>query len=150
MSLCVTHIFGPMFTTSNLLSVADCDAAIAKVTEMKVSYEARKYSLNRQIPNLEGAQDVPTLIAGLQSDINGLLTLIESSTNEDFIDDLTKKKNNFQNKLIDLENKAETSVIAVKVEKNLELEIAESAIAAATAALDAYTARRTQLVAQAA
>jgi gamma-glutamylcysteine synthetase len=139
-----------MLNSTNLLTVADCDTAITKVTEEKVAYEARKYSLNRQIPNLEGAQDVAALIASLQSDINGITTLIESSTNEDFVDDLTKKKNNFQNKLIDLQNRAETSVLAIKVEKYLDLDVAETAIAAATAALDAYTARRAQLVANAA
>ncbi len=138
-----------MLNPTLLLTVAECDTAIAKANEKKVTYESRKFSLTRQIPNLEGAVDVDQMIIGLQSDIEGLNLLIAQSTNEDLVDDLTKRRNNFQNRLIDLQNRPETSVVSVKVDKHLDLEIAEAGIAAATAALSAYTTRRAELVAAA-
>ncbi len=136
-----------MLQSNLLMTVSECDTAIAKATEEKVSYEARKYSLNRQIPHLEDAQDVAVLIANAQSDIAGLEVLIASALDEDMKDSLIKKRNNFQNRLIDLQNRSEVSVVSTKVDKHLALDIAEAGIAITTAALTAYQERKAELVA---
>ncbi len=136
-----------MYQSSNLTTVAECDTAIAKVMEEKVSYDNRKQSITKQLPNLEGAQDVASMIANLQADIASIDQAVLTATDPDFKVSLMKRKNNYENKIMDLEKRGEISVLATKVEKHLDLVVVEAGIVATTAALEAYQTRRAELLA---
>lgn len=138
-----------MLQSSSLMTVADCENAIAAATEEKVMYEARKISLSKQIPNLEGALDVSELIANVQADLAAMDQLLSTAVDPDLILSVTKRRNNFENRLIDLQNKPEVSVMKIKTAKHLDLDSAEYGTSNCVAAITAYEARKAALAAAA-
>ncbi len=136
-----------MFQNSNLATLSDCDIAIAKSNEEKLSYDYRKSQLLKQIENLSSTEDVSSLITEVQNEITQLDTALALLAEGDLKDTLQIRKNACASKLIQLNNRSTDPKVGLQVEKHLELVSVEAGLAESISAIAAYQTRRSDLVA---
>jgi hypothetical protein len=135
-----------MINTSLLATVSECDAALAKASTEKVNYEFRRQSLTRQIANLMNTAAETNTVAEIQARMTELDNAIAALSPGSIKDDLLIEKNNLENKLIRANNNGPVVVQGqIVMEKQLDLMVAESAVAHCDTAISEITTRKTAL-----
>jgi hypothetical protein len=134
------------YSISSIETVAACDALILMVSKDKSDHEFRKLSLTRQYESLSSnSMETSADLAQINSELATIIPLIDTLSSGDYKNDLISKKLKLEAKKFDLENKVADYDMKVKIEKELDINNAESQIANANALLAALDARRTEL-----
>lgn len=134
------------YSIQTIQTVAACDALILMVTKEKADHEFRKLSLTRQHESLStNSLEDNAELTQITSELNTIIPIIASLPDSDYKTELISKRMKLETKKFDLENKVGDYDIKVKLDKELSITNAESAMQNSDDLLAQLTTRRAEL-----